>query len=89
MRRTARVVALAAASAAVLPLAACGSGGSAGGSTGLTSGPIDIWYSTNEQEVAWGDATVEAWNAEHPDEKVTAQPIPAGSSSAITRDIWI
>lgn len=81
MRRTARVVALAAASAAVLPLAACGSGGSAGGSTELTSGPIDIWYSTNEQEVAWGDATVEAWNAEHPDEKVTAQPIPAGSSS--------
>lgn len=81
MRRKVRVVAIAVTSAVVLPLAACGSEGSAGGSAELTSGPIDIWYSTNEQEIAWGDKVVEAWNAEHPDEKVTAQAIPAGSSS--------
>ena len=62
-----------------------GNGGDAGGGTG----PIDVWLSNNEHEVAWGKAVVEAWNAEHPDEKVTAQEIPAGSSSeeAITAAI--
>ncbi|MBD8078380.1 ABC transporter substrate-binding protein [Cellulosimicrobium arenosum] len=79
------MTALAALSVAVLPLAACGSGGSdegtGDGSGELTSGPIDIWYSTNEQEIAWGDQVVEAWNTDHPDEEVTAQAIPAGSSS--------
>lgn len=65
-----------------LPLAACSSGGSGGTETGeLTSGPIKIWYSTNEQEIAWGEAVVEAWNAEHPDEQVTAEAIPSGKSS--------
>lgn len=44
-------------------------------------GPIDIWMSNNEQEVGWGKAVVEAWNSAHPDEQVTAQEIPAGSSS--------
>ncbi len=84
MRRRARMMALAAVSAVALPLAGCGSEGpdeASGDSTELTSGPIEIWYSTNEQEIAWGDQVVEAWNAEHPDEQVTAQPIPAGSSS--------
>src|SRR5699024_11729412 len=33
------------------------------------------------QEVAWGQAAVEAWNADHPDEEVCAQEIPAGQSS--------
>ncbi|WP_026877084.1 ABC transporter substrate-binding protein [Jiangella gansuensis] len=78
------MMALAAVSAVALPLAGCGSEGpdeASGDSTELTSGPIEIWYSTNEQEIAWGDQVVEAWNAEHPDEQVTAQPIPAGSSS--------
>src|SRR5690606_21859461 len=56
------------------------SGPEAGGSD-LTSGPIKIWYSTNEQEIAWGQQVVEAWNAEHPDEQVTAEAIPAGKSS--------
>lgn len=82
MRRRARVVALAAVSA--VALAGCGSDGSdetSGDSAELASGRIEIWYSTNEQEIAWGDQVVEAWNAEHPDEQVTAQPIPAGSSS--------
>ncbi len=74
----------AAAAVAVLPLAACGSGdggeaGATGGEPG--TGAIEIWYSTNEQEIAWGEAVVEAWNADHPDEQVSAQAIPAGSSS--------
>lgn len=68
--------------AVALPLAACSSAGpgDTGGSE-PTSGPIKIWYSTNEQEIAWGEAVVEAWNAEHPDEQVTAEAIPSGKSS--------
>lgn len=84
MKRGARMAVLTAtATAVVLPLAACGSGDGGGQEAGgdPTSGPIEIWYSTNEQEIAWGDKVVEAWNAEHPDQKVTAQAIPAGSSS--------
>lgn len=80
MKRYAGVLALA---ALALPLAACGtSGEGAGPDAGeLTSGPITIWYSTNEQEIAWAEAVVEAWNAEHPDEQVTAAAIPSGKSS--------
>ncbi|TKR23129.1 sugar ABC transporter substrate-binding protein [Cellulomonas hominis] len=84
MKRGARwAVLTAAAAVVVLPLAACGSGdGDEPGSTqGLGTGPIDIWYSTNEQEIAWGEQVVQAWNAEHADQQVTAQAIPAGSSS--------
>lgn len=80
MKRKARVMALAVALATAAPLAACGSDAS-GGPDELTSGPIEIWYSTNEQEVAWAEKVVKAWNADHPDEKVKAQAIPAGSSS--------
>jgi len=75
---------------AVALTAAC-SGGGGGGSAdaGSGTGPIKIWLSNNEQEVAWGKALVEEWNADHPDEQVTAQEIPAGSSSeeAITAAI--
>lgn len=77
MKRYAGAAALVAIS---LPLAACGSGGTPAGSE-LTSGPITIWYSTNEQEIAWAEAVVEAWNAENPDETVTAEAIPSGKSS--------
>ncbi|MFX7052507.1 extracellular solute-binding protein, partial [Acinetobacter baumannii] len=42
---------------------------------------ITIWYSNNAAEIAWGQQMVEAWNADHPDEQITAQEIPAGSSS--------
>ncbi|MEW1974027.1 MULTISPECIES: extracellular solute-binding protein [Microbacterium] len=76
--------------AVALVATGCSSGGGGGGEGGAEgTGPIDIWLSNNEQEVAWGTAVVEAWNAEHPDEKVTAQEIPAGSSSeeAITAAI--
>lgn len=79
MKRYAGVLALA---ALALPLAACGAtGDTAAGGGELTSGPITIWYSTNEQEIAWAEKVVEAWNAEHPDEQVEAAAIPAGKSS--------
>ncbi len=67
-----------------LVLTACSSGGSgpsAQGSAPQARGPITVWYSNNEQEVAWGKAMVDAWNSAHPDEKVEGQEIPAGKSS--------
>ncbi|MGZ0146027.1 ABC transporter substrate-binding protein [Kribbella sp. WER1] len=80
MRHKARVAAIVA--MAMVPLSACGAGSSGGaGPTELTSGPIDIWYSTNEQEIAWAKNVVKAWNDQHPDQKVKAQAIPAGKSS--------
>ncbi|MCC6498052.1 MAG: sugar ABC transporter substrate-binding protein [Propionibacteriaceae bacterium] len=68
-----------------LVLASC-SGGGGGGSAAPggaleARGPISIWYSNNEQEVAWGKAMVEAWNSAHPEEKIEGQEIPAGKSS--------
>ena len=65
---------------ASLALAACGGGGG-GGSSAEGRGDITIWYSNNEQEVAWGKQMVEAWNADHPDEQIKGQEIPAGKSS--------
>ena len=65
-------------------LAACGGGGGGGNGAAeaiTAKGPIKIWYSNNQFEVAWGKSMVEAWNAEHPDEKIDAQEIPAGKSS--------
>ena len=44
-------------------------------------GPIKVWLSNNPEEIAWGKAMVKEWNAAHPDEKVTAQEIPAGKTS--------
>ncbi len=51
-------------------LSACGGGGGSSDALSAT-GPIKIWYSDNAQEIAWGKATVEAWNQDHPKEKVT------------------
>ncbi|WP_327640531.1 extracellular solute-binding protein [Kribbella sp. NBC_00482] len=65
-------------------LAACGSGGGGAGDADAAAqarGPITIWYSNNAEEVAWGKQMVAAWNAEHADQKVTAQEIPTGKSS--------
>jgi multiple sugar transport system substrate-binding protein len=60
--------------------AACG--GDSGGSGATTAtGPIKIWLSNNPEEIAWGKAMVKEWNAAHPQEKVTAQEIPAGETS--------
>src|SRR6478735_5720263 len=61
-------------------LAGCGGGHASTGSPDK-HGDITIWYSNNAQELAWGKAMVKAWNAKHPDEQITAQEIPAGSSS--------
>lgn len=65
--------------------AACGGGGGGGEGDAAPGaekrGPIKVWLSNNPEEIAWGKAMVEAWNAEHPDEEVTAQEIPAGQSS--------
>ncbi|MEC5150056.1 extracellular solute-binding protein [Cryobacterium sp. GrIS_2_6] len=80
--RTRRVLAATAASAAViLALGACSSGGGAAGAATTAHGPITIWYSNNATEIAWGKQMVTAWNADHPNETVTAQEIPAGKSS--------
>ena len=76
-----RILTVTAASATVaLALSACASGGTTGDAA-TNRGPITIWYSNNETEIAWGKQMVEAWNAENPDEKVKAQEIPAGKSS--------
>ena len=57
-------------------------GGTASAGTAVTSrGDITIWLSNNTAELAWGTATVDAWNADHPDEQVEAQEIPAGRTS--------
>ncbi len=79
--------------ATALLLAACGGGdtpaetGTTGGTGG--TGEITVWFSNNEQEVAWGKSITDKWNTDHADQKVTAQEIPAGSSSeeAITAAI--
>ena len=68
--------------AGAMVLTACGSSG--GGSTSdaaSAKGPIKIWYSNNEQEIAWGQQVVAAWNAANPNEQVTAEQIPTGKSS--------
>ncbi|MFU8946666.1 extracellular solute-binding protein [Mycetocola zhadangensis] len=81
MQRRTLTTATATAAVALLALTAC-SGGGASNSDALTSkGDITIWYSNNEQEVAWGKAMVKAWNDEHPDEQIKGQEIPAGKSS--------
>ncbi|CAN5512905.1 extracellular solute-binding protein [soil metagenome] len=70
-------------SAAVLALgmtAACG-GGSGSSDAQSASGPIKVWVSNNPEEIAWGKAMVADWNKANPDQKVTAQEIPAGKSS--------
>jgi multiple sugar transport system substrate-binding protein len=84
-----RAVALIGAVALVATGCSAGGGGEGDAGSAEGTGPINVWLSNNEQEVAWGTAVVEAWNADHPDEKVTAQEIPAGSSSeeAITAAI--
>ena len=63
--------------------AACGGGSDDGGEASGADkrGPIKIWLSNNPEEIAWGKAMVEEWNADNPDEKITAQEIPAGQSS--------
>lgn len=44
-------------------------------------GPITAWFSYDQFELQWGADLVERWNAEHPDEPIHMQEIPAGRSS--------
>jgi multiple sugar transport system substrate-binding protein len=78
-----KLTVLAAAAALTLAMTACGGGEEAPTTSQAqqAKGPITIWYSNNEQEVAWGKKMVAAWNSANPDQKITAQEIPAGSSS--------
>ena len=67
-----------------LALSAAACGGDDGGSTSeaaAAKGPIKVWLSNNPEEIAWGKEMVAAWNAANPNEKVTAQEIPAGKTS--------
>ena len=77
MKRTSITAAVAA--LLVSAVAACGGNGSDG--QAQARGPIKIWYSNNQEEVAWGKQMVQAWNKQHADQKITAQEIPAGKSS--------
>ena len=61
--------------------AACGGGSGDAGEAASSTGPFKIWMSNNPEELAWGEQMVKAWNAEHPDEEITSQEIPAGKSS--------
>lgn len=68
-------------------LAACGGGGGdaggggeGGGDTAAT-GPIQIWYSNNPEEIEWATGAIEGWNADNPDAEVEGLEIPAGESS--------
>ena len=68
---------LAAALAAVLLTACVPEGGGGPPESANTSrGPIEIWLSTNPEEVAWGEEVVAAWNSEHPNEQITAHLAP-------------
>jgi multiple sugar transport system substrate-binding protein len=76
------MTATAIAAAGLLALTGCTSGGGGGGNAANEGrGDITIWYSNNASEIEWGEQMVEAWNADNPDEQITAQEIPAGSSS--------
>ena len=73
-----------AATTLTLPLAltaGCGRSPVDSAQAATSRGPIRIWVSNNEQELAWGHAVTEAWNAERPEEPVTLQEVPAGASS--------
>jgi multiple sugar transport system substrate-binding protein len=61
--------------------AACGGGSGDSGDAASATGPIKVWLSNNPDEIAWGKQAVKEWNADHPDEEVTAQEIPAGKTS--------
>ncbi|BBH68467.1 sugar ABC transporter substrate-binding protein [Actinoplanes sp. OR16] len=72
---------LAAGTVTVLLAGCLSDGGGPPESANTSRGPIEVWLSTNPEEVAWGEDVVAGWNAEHPDQKVTAQQIPAGKTS--------
>jgi len=80
MKRTLPAVLL---SLTVALVAGCDGSGGGGDAekANATTGPITIWLSNNQEELAWGKAMVEAWNKQHADQMITSQEIPAGKSS--------
>jgi multiple sugar transport system substrate-binding protein len=82
MKRTlpAALISLTLAATALAGCDGSGGGGDAAKANAAT-GPITIWLSNNQEELAWGKAMVESWNGQHADQKITAQEIPAGKSS--------
>lgn len=81
MQRRRWATVAAAASLAALALTGCTAGGASSSKAISSHGPITIWYSNNQQEVAWGKAMVQEWNAAHPKETITGQEVPAGKST--------
>jgi multiple sugar transport system substrate-binding protein len=73
VQRRTFTTATATAAVALLALTACSGGGASNSDALKAKGDITIWYSNNEQEVAWGKAMVEAWNKDHPEEQVKGQ----------------
>ncbi|MGI8994324.1 MAG: ABC transporter substrate-binding protein, partial [Nocardioidaceae bacterium] len=66
---------------ALTSMAACGGGSGSSSDAIDAKGPVKVWLSNNPEEIAWGKAMVKKWNAANPDELVTAQEIPAGTTS--------
>jgi multiple sugar transport system substrate-binding protein len=84
MKRYTRTLPAATLALGLALLSACGGGsggGAAAGGATTARGPIKIWLSNNQDELAWGKSMVGDWNAKYPKQKVTAQEIPAGKSS--------
>jgi multiple sugar transport system substrate-binding protein len=65
----------------VLAAGCDGGGGGDAAKANAATGPITIWLSNNQEELAWGKAMVQAWNSAHADQTITAQEIPAGNTS--------
>ncbi len=66
---------------ALTSMTACGGGSGSSSDAIDAKGPVKVWLSNNPEEIAWGKAMVKEWNAANPDELVTAQEIPAGTTS--------
>jgi multiple sugar transport system substrate-binding protein len=81
LSRTRALGLLVVAGAAVAAGCGGGGGGSKSDDAASATGPIQIWYSNNPEEVKWGKSVVASWNAAHADQKVTGREIPAGKTS--------
>ena len=80
-RTTAAAGAIFAASLVITACSSSGASSTAGTAAATGTGPISLWYSNNPQEISWGEQMVAAWNSRHPDQKISAQQIPTGTSS--------
>ncbi|MDQ1553585.1 MAG: multiple sugar transport system substrate-binding protein [Microbacteriaceae bacterium] len=81
MQRRTRLIGAALVAVSMIGITACSGSGGSTSDASTAKGPITIWYSNNEQEVAWGKQMVASWNASHPKEQVKGQEIPAGKTS--------